>query len=86
MTVPAPADYGPAPADDDPSSGEGPEVLYRIPAVMRMLSLSRSVIFEQLRSGRLDSVRQGRARLIPASAITEYIALLKKEATQENAQ
>ena len=54
--------------------------LYRIPDAMRMLSMSRSVIFEQLRSGRLRSVRQGRARLIPASAIADYIALLEREA------
>ena len=66
-------------------SGDDAQLLYRIPQVMRMLSMSRSVIFEQLRSGRLRSVRQGRARLIPASAITEYIALLEREADQENA-
>jgi len=66
-------------------SGDDAQLLYRIPQVMRMLNMSRSVIFEQLRSGRLRSVRQGRARLIPASAITEYIALLELEADQENA-
>jgi excisionase family DNA binding protein len=33
-----------------------------------------------LRSGRLRSVKQGRTRLIPASALREYIALLEKEA------
>jgi excisionase family DNA binding protein len=54
--------------------------LYRIPDAMRLLSMSRSVIYEQLRSGRLRSVRQGRARLIPAAAITDYIALLETEA------
>lgn len=54
--------------------------LYRIPDVMRLLSLSRSVIYEQIRSGRLRSVTQGRSRLIPASAIAEYVALLEAEA------
>lgn len=54
--------------------------LYRVPDAMRVLSMSRSVIYEQLRSGRLRSVRQGRARRIPASAIAEYIALLEREA------
>jgi excisionase family DNA binding protein len=54
--------------------------LYRVPDAMRMLSMSRSVIYEQLRSGRLWSVRQGRARLIPATAIADYIALLESEA------
>jgi len=44
-----------------------------------MLSLSRSTIFEQIRAGRLHSVKQGRTRLIPESAIREYIALLESE-------
>jgi len=47
---------------------------------MRMLNLSRTVIFELLRTGRLRSVKQGRTRLIPASAIQDYIALLEREA------
>jgi excisionase family DNA binding protein len=48
---------------------------------MLLLSMSRrSVLYEQLRSGRLRSVKQGRARLIPASAITEYVNLLESEA------
>ena len=48
--------------------------LYRMPEAMRLLSLSRSVIYEQIRAGRLKSVTQGRTRLIPASAIAEYIS------------
>ena len=54
--------------------------MYRIVDAVVVLSLSRSVIYEQIRSGRLRSVTQGCTRLIPASAITEYIALLKQEA------
>jgi excisionase family DNA binding protein len=54
--------------------------LYRIVDAMIVLSLSRSVIYEQIRSGRLRSVTQGRTRLIPASAIRDYIALLEREA------
>ena len=54
--------------------------LYKVSDVMQILSLSRTVIFELLRSGRLRSVKQGRTRLIPASALREYIALLEKEA------
>ena len=45
--------------------------------------MSRTVVYEQLRSGRLRSVRQGRARLIPASAIAKYVALLETEAQAE---
>ena len=54
--------------------------LYKVSDVMQILSLSRTVIFELLRSGRLRSVKQGRTRLIPASALREYIALLEQEA------
>ena len=54
--------------------------LYRIPEAMRLLSISRSVLYEQLRAGRLRSVTQGRTRLIPAEANTAYIELLTAEA------
>ena len=55
-------------------------VLYRVTDAMRVLSISRTVIFDQIRSGRLRSVKQGRTRLIPASAIRAYVALLEREA------
>jgi excisionase family DNA binding protein len=54
--------------------------LYKVADAMAVLSMSRSVIYEQIRSGRLRSVTQGRSRLIPASAIAEYVALLEQEA------
>lgn len=53
--------------------------LYRITEAMRLLSMSRSFIYEQIRAGRLHSVKQGRARLIPAMAIQEYVQLLISE-------
>lgn len=62
--------------------GELPEVvLYKVPDVVRALNLSRSVVFDLLRSGRLRSVKEGRSRLIPASALRDYIALLEGGAT-----
>ena len=54
--------------------------LYRVADAMQLLSLSRSVIYEQIRTGRLKSVTQGRTRLIPASAIMEYVSMLQREA------
>jgi excisionase family DNA binding protein len=54
--------------------------MYRIADAVVVLSLGRTAIYEQIRSGRLRSVTQGRTRLIPASAIKEYIALLEQEA------
>jgi excisionase family DNA binding protein len=58
------------------------KVLYRIPEAMRQLSLSRSVMYELIRSGRLRTVKQGRTRLVPESAITEYVSLLERESTK----
>jgi excisionase family DNA binding protein len=46
---------------------------------MRLLSMSRSVMYEQIRAKRLRSVRQGRTRLIPAAAIVDYVSMLEAE-------
>jgi excisionase family DNA binding protein len=54
--------------------------LYRVSEAVELLSLSRSVVYELIRSGRLGSVVEGRARRIPGSAIAEYVALLEREA------
>jgi len=53
--------------------------LYRIPEAMMLLSMSRSAVYEQIRAGRLRTVTQGRTRLVPAKAITDYVNLLMRE-------
>ncbi|MFI7677188.1 helix-turn-helix domain-containing protein [Actinophytocola sp. NPDC049390] len=53
--------------------------LYRVTEAMKLLSMSRSFIYEQIRAGRLRSVKQGRARLIPAAAIQTYVQMLIDE-------
>ena len=50
--------------------------LYRVSEAMELLSLGRSVIYEQIRSGRLRTVKEGRTRLVPEWAIRQYVALL----------
>ena len=60
-----------APTLDHSAAHLKAKALYRIPDAMRLLSMSRTVNYEQLRAGRLRSVRQGRTRLIPSTAITE---------------
>lgn len=68
-----------APTFDAPT-----KALYRIPEAMTLLSLSRSVIYEQIRADRLRTVTQGRTRLLPATAITAYVNLLEQEAQKED--
>ena len=48
-----------------------------------MLSMSRSVIYEQIRAGRLHTVRQGRRRYVTSAGITNYVHLLEREASTD---
>ncbi|MCW2503479.1 MAG: DNA-binding protein [Actinomycetia bacterium] len=61
-----------------------PALLYTIPNVIALLQISRAQVFTEMRRGRLKSVTIGRARRVPAQALTEYVNLLIAEA-QENA-
>jgi excisionase family DNA binding protein len=54
--------------------------LYRISEAVELLPYSRSKLYELIRAGRLRTVKEGAARLIPAPAIAEYVALLEREA------
>ena len=65
----------------DKTTGNVPvRALYAVPEAMVLLSLSRTQIYELIRSRRLLTVTQGRRRLVPAEAITAYVALLLREA------
>jgi len=51
-------------------------VLYTVGEAAEALRLSRSVIYELIRSGRLRTVKQGRRRLVPVHALDEYVTSL----------
>jgi excisionase family DNA binding protein len=55
-------------------------MLYRVEEAVVLLGLSRSQLYELIRSGRLQTVTEGRIRLIPAAAIDAYVSLLTVEA------
>ncbi|MDE3725241.1 MULTISPECIES: helix-turn-helix domain-containing protein [unclassified Nocardiopsis] len=57
-----------------------PQALYTVEDATEVLRLSRAELYEQMSAGRLRFVKVGRARRIPANAITEFVALLEKEA------
>lgn len=67
------------PVNQSPSWESSGKALYRVAEAMAVLSMSRSVIYEEIRSGRLDSVKRGRNRLISARAIADYVLLLEQE-------
>ncbi len=55
-------------------------VLYRVDEAVVLLGLSRSQLYELIRSGRLQTVTEGRVRLVPAASIDAYVSLLTIEA------
>jgi excisionase family DNA binding protein len=59
-------------------------VLYRVDEAVVLLGLSRSQLYELIRSGRLHTVTEGRVRLVPAAAIDAYVSLLTFEAETAN--
>ena len=53
-----------------------PPVLYRVDEAAEALRISRSVIYELIRSGQLRTVKVGRRRLVPVQALDDYVASL----------
>ncbi len=52
----------------------GPDRLYSVGDAMRLLSIGRSALYGELAADRLRSLKVGRRRLIPSSAIREYVS------------
>lgn len=55
---------------------EIPAVLYRVEEAAEALRLSRSELYELIRSDRLRTVKVGRRRLVPVDALAECVANL----------
>ncbi|MGP3961477.1 helix-turn-helix domain-containing protein [Nonomuraea sp. 3N208] len=56
------------------------QALYDVNETGVVLRLSRRYLYQEIRAGRLRTVKAGRARRVPADAIAEYIKLLEQEA------
>jgi Helix-turn-helix domain len=61
-------------------------VMYRISDVVKLTRLSRSVIYQQIRAGRLHTVKQGRATFVTAVDLHAYVQLLRREAQEARAR
>ena len=55
-------------------------LLYRPREAAQVLGIGRDKLYDLMRAGRLDSVKDGGARFITADALQAYVALLKSEA------
>lgn len=54
-----------------------PPVLYRVEEAAEALRMSRSLIYELIRSGQLRTVKVGRRRLVSVRALEEYVRALE---------
>lgn len=58
------------------------QLLYRPKEAAKVLGISRDKLYALMRSGRLDSLKDGGARFITCEALDAYVRLLKAEARQ----
>lgn len=50
-------------------------IAYRPEEVAKLTGLGRTTVFEEIRTGSLESVKVGRARLITAGALDRWLGL-----------
>ena len=55
------------------------KLLYRPKEAAHILGIGRDKLYDLMRAGRLDSVRDGGARFITADALLAYVAKLRDE-------
>ncbi|MFE1309940.1 excisionase family DNA-binding protein [Streptomyces sp. NPDC058755] len=54
--------------------------LHSVEAAAALIGIGRTATYDEIRLGRLRTVRCGRRRLVPTEWIDEYVELLKREA------
>jgi excisionase family DNA binding protein len=64
---------------DRESTGDGARLAYSVNQAARAFGLSKSMIYDQLRSRRLRSVRVGKRRIITRQQIDAWLAGLPSE-------
>ena len=61
-------------AEQAAASADAPDRLHDVSSTAALLGIARSTVYAEMGSGRLRSLKARRRRLVPASAIAEYIA------------
>lgn len=55
------------------TSPQAPDRLLSVPEAAAAMGVRRSLIYAEMGAGRLRSIKVGRRRVIPASAISDYL-------------
>jgi excisionase family DNA binding protein len=58
------------------------QVLYSVPDITAKTRVGRTLVYREIASGRLRSVKVGARRLVSAAALDEWVQLLEAEAAQ----
>lgn len=57
------------------------KLLYTIPEAADLTGIGRTTLYGEITAGRLESVKIGRARRIPADALEAFVAELRRESS-----
>lgn len=57
-------------------------LLVRVEEAAEALRIGRTRVYDLIRLGKLESVKEGRSRLIPVDALHSYVTSLRKENQQ----
>lgn len=58
------------------------KLLYRPKEAAKVLDISKDKLYDLMRAGRINSVKDGRARFITADAPAAYVSQLEAEAAE----
>lgn len=67
-------------AERMPHDQDSPRVLITVEEAARRLSVSRTIVWQLVKSGALETVKIGRLRRVPTAAIDDYVAALRNGA------
>jgi len=63
---------------EHPGDGQSDVLMLTVEEAARRLGLGRTLVYQLISSGELESVTVGRLRRVPAECLAEYIAALRK--------
>lgn len=73
------------PAADSPPPAAEPRVLLRVEEAAHRLGIERTLMYELVGSGAVESVRIGRLRRIPVDCLDEFVTRLRAGWEEEDA-
>jgi excisionase family DNA binding protein len=74
-----------AAAPEHSADGTPDELLLTVEEAARRLRIGRTLVYQLISSGELESVKVGRLRRVPAECLPEYVATLRRTRSSEAA-